>query len=190
MAESNQRMQHLGAWAAIIATALMVLAFFGIQSIKDLGNRPLPSSTTPTPPDTDPPPSTVPSTSQEPNSSKAKYIRAADNVCLKWFRETGALEATPTDGSISADVQRVRQFALISDSMLTEWEALNPPPSDEDEVESILRAGREDVAAGEQAANELEVGNVEAARQLMRQAEQDDEATRRRARRYGFRVCH
>ena len=172
---------------AIAVGLVTVLGAFGLIRLQSSDSPSAPPPTQPPQPTVNPSRSGTASIRAPSASSKAGYIRAADQVCTKRLAEVERMSSSTDTDSI----EWKHGFVALLRSMLREWRVLTPPSGDEAEVDSVIDAMAQDAAAFEKALRALEAGDIDVLtfQQLVDQAGQDDAAVKQRARTYGFRVC-
>jgi hypothetical protein len=207
MTSSNQSPRPGGldaaAWATIVATALSVLAFFGIKEYTDVFDPSVPpanptvTSRPPIPSNTEPvsPTSAIitrPPVAAPPAISHQEYVRLADGVCAKWFTMAGQYDQSQ-GGSLSAGGPRSPQdwnFLVANySSMIGEWESIPMPPGEEAEIESILNGQKLDLDAFRAAGRAAAEGDNYSMTTAINRGKSDEGKQIAQARAFGLNTC-
>lgn len=168
----------------LAAAVVTVLTYLGIHYTQATQPSPGPVSTSP------PPPGETPTLSPPPDVTRASYVASADQVCARWFQETGRLEAGRQDSnSLEYDLQMMDRGLLIGSSMLNEWQSITPPTADREEVDGIIADQWRDYELAQEARHAIAAGDYSRGLALIEEAEKDDTTQHQRALKYGFRVC-
>lgn len=122
--------------------------------------------------------------------SRDEFIAQADAICAD-FQEldegiSADLEAA-RDGQEQAEV--LRRAVAEAEQSIDDLDALEAPEDGSEQFESYLAAMRDQIAAFDQAADQLEAGDVAAAQRTVTSAEERGAEVRRIAQDYGFEVC-
>lgn len=163
----DRTMATLGKWSLVIAIIGVAIAFAAYYWPRSPEAQPPGGSGTQTPT----------------QNEKSQYIQAADALCMKWTRVAGTQPASEV-------TMKEQESALaVLDSMLVEWSALTPPPTDRTTIDSIISKYQEGSDLSRQAFLALSHGDQSSYDSLRQQSITAGQEAMDRSREFGFRVC-
>jgi chromosome segregation ATPase len=135
--------------------------------------------------------------SSAPSQSRAEFITQADGICQKVKEEDAPVETrftqlnetakTPQEGKEAADL--LRQLTDYVSGGVAKLRELEPPPGDEEAIDSYISAVEERVATEEKMADAIETRNENRFKALSEEFSAASSLAKEEAERYGFKVC-
>jgi hypothetical protein len=173
---------------ALLASLIALIAFFfGITRIAGEERSLIPPSSVPTHSSTGVP---SPSESEDPPPTpdraalKARYITAADAVCLVWFKKNAE-----DRNSYGRTMQYAHALVQNFESMLVEWEAVPAPVTEDAVVRPIISDLRSGNMLYAEALDAHDQSDAEAYRTAEARSKSITSSATERAKQFGFRVC-